>query len=363
MTPASSASTNSISARSPSGANAGASLNNLPRDNNALSRELDSSGATGESKNLIVNYIPTPVTDAELRQLFEQFGTLESARVIVDRHTLHPKGYGFVKFRREEDAQKAMLQMNGFEIHNKRLKVTPAMGPQNTAINNMTTRMEALQVASPGNPLAPASHPVQQVQQVQQVQPVQQVPQVLQYQQLPQMTQMQGLPQMQGLQYTMQAAGNGGYGMMQQPQQQQPHQQQPQQQQQQSQGPMQMQLVMSQPAGQPPGQGPWQATMQPQGQQQFHQGQALPPGTITQYVVVDANMNPVNMFQAPAAAMPAIPGGSAMPPPVFGQNGLPMFAPFRPLSPSSDPMFRDSCQFSLASSYSPQSNSMSWGAP
>lgn len=95
--------------------------------------------------NLIVNYVPTPVTDAELRQLFEQYGELESARVIVDRHTHHPKGYGFVKFKHEASAREAIEKMNGFEILNKRLKVTPAKGPQNAQINKVTQRMQAIQ--------------------------------------------------------------------------------------------------------------------------------------------------------------------------------------------------------------------------
>lgn len=80
--------------------------------------------------NLIVNYIPTPVTDAELRQMFEQFGEVTSARVILDRVTQQPKGYGFVKFSREEDSRRALQEMNGFSILNKRLKITPARGPQ-----------------------------------------------------------------------------------------------------------------------------------------------------------------------------------------------------------------------------------------
>jgi len=79
--------------------------------------------------NLIVNYVPTPVTDEELRALFAQFGPVVSARVIVDLHTKESKGYGFVKFEDVESAQKAMDNMNGFKIYTKRLKVTVARGP------------------------------------------------------------------------------------------------------------------------------------------------------------------------------------------------------------------------------------------
>jgi RNA recognition motif-containing protein len=84
--------------------------------------------------NLIVNYIPTPVTDAELGAIFSQHGELMSARVIVDRQTKHPKGYGFVKYRCPKQAAIAMVAMNGFEIHGKRLKVTAARGSQSESI-------------------------------------------------------------------------------------------------------------------------------------------------------------------------------------------------------------------------------------
>lgn len=86
-------------------------------------------GAGSDPRNLIINYIPTPVSEEELKQLFVQYGEVESARIILDRETGQPKGYGFVKFMNEDSAHEAIRKMNGFEIHNKRLKVTTARGP------------------------------------------------------------------------------------------------------------------------------------------------------------------------------------------------------------------------------------------
>ncbi|KEG12729.1 RNA-binding protein [Trypanosoma grayi] len=111
-----------------------------------------------DPRNLIVNYIPTPVTDAELRQLFEQFGVVESARVIVDRaNNNHPKGYGFVKFSSEMAARAAIEGMNGFQIYNKRLRVTPARGPQNAHTNNGNNKLTSLLQARMGSPHSPAA--------------------------------------------------------------------------------------------------------------------------------------------------------------------------------------------------------------
>lgn len=88
-------------------------------------------GVAPDPCNLIVNYIPTPVNDEKLRELFAPFGTVVSARVIVDRFSSHPKGYGFVKYSTKEAAKEAIRAMNGFRIGNKHLRVTQANGPQN----------------------------------------------------------------------------------------------------------------------------------------------------------------------------------------------------------------------------------------
>ena len=49
------------------------------------------------SKNLYVGNLSYAVTDAELNQLFSQFGKVDSARVITDRDTGRSKGFGFVE--------------------------------------------------------------------------------------------------------------------------------------------------------------------------------------------------------------------------------------------------------------------------
>mmetsp|Transcript_5994 Transcript_5994/g.6536 ORF Transcript_5994/g.6536 Transcript_5994/m.6536 type:complete len:223 (-) Transcript_5994:664-1332(-) len=123
-----------------------------------------------DPRNLIVNYIPTPVDDEELRQLFEQFGELESARVIIDRVSGVPKGYGFVKFKTEAAAREAILKMNGFEIKNKRLKVTTAKGPNATQMERQahaqqqSNRVSNHGQAPPPPPIAPPPPPPPQQQ-------------------------------------------------------------------------------------------------------------------------------------------------------------------------------------------------------
>lgn len=73
--------------------------------------------------NLFVFHLPITLDEKALRKLFEQFGRLEGVRVARDRETKKSKGYGFVKFRRMQDAIQAVMQMNGHTVENKHLKV------------------------------------------------------------------------------------------------------------------------------------------------------------------------------------------------------------------------------------------------
>lgn len=74
-------------------------------------------------KQLIVNFVSQSVSDDEFQRLFEQFGILSASRIIYDKHTHRSKGYGFVYFKRGEDAVEAIRSLNGFELHGKAIKV------------------------------------------------------------------------------------------------------------------------------------------------------------------------------------------------------------------------------------------------
>jgi hypothetical protein len=73
--------------------------------------------------NLFVFHLPITLDEKGLRRLFEQFGRVEGVRVARDKQTRKSKGYGFVKFRRMQDAIQAVMQMNGYTLENKHLKV------------------------------------------------------------------------------------------------------------------------------------------------------------------------------------------------------------------------------------------------
>jgi len=79
-------------------------------------------------RNLMVNYIPNSVTEDDLYELFSVHGPVVDVRIIRDRATQAPRGFGFVTFEKVESASAACEMMNGLHLRGKRLKVTPAVG-------------------------------------------------------------------------------------------------------------------------------------------------------------------------------------------------------------------------------------------
>ncbi|HEX4441294.1 MAG TPA: RNA-binding protein [Thermoanaerobaculia bacterium] len=64
--------------------------------------------------------------EEELRQLFSQYGTVESVAVITDRDTGRSKGFGFVEFNNDQEAQAAIAALNGKEMSGRSLTVSQA---------------------------------------------------------------------------------------------------------------------------------------------------------------------------------------------------------------------------------------------
>jgi len=78
-----------------------------------------------ENKTLYVGNLPFRTTRYELRELFQPFGKIHSARIVIDRATRKPRGYGFVEMD-SKGAIKAMNSLNGHSLAGRNLKVTEA---------------------------------------------------------------------------------------------------------------------------------------------------------------------------------------------------------------------------------------------
>ena len=74
---------------------------------------------------LYVGNLPYSTGDDELRQLFEQYGEVNSASVLMDRETGRSRGFGFVEMP-DENAQEAMTNLNGHNMGGRPLVVNEA---------------------------------------------------------------------------------------------------------------------------------------------------------------------------------------------------------------------------------------------
>ena len=76
--------------------------------------------------NIYVGNLSYEVNEEDLRQAFEPFGQISSARVITDRDTGRSKGFGFVEMPNDAEAQSAISDLNGKELQGRALKVNEA---------------------------------------------------------------------------------------------------------------------------------------------------------------------------------------------------------------------------------------------
>lgn len=75
-------------------------------------------------KKLYVGNLPWSVDNNKLKEVFSAAGPVESATVITDRETGRSKGFGFVDMETDDDAQKAIDQLDGSNVGGRTLKVS-----------------------------------------------------------------------------------------------------------------------------------------------------------------------------------------------------------------------------------------------
>jgi len=76
--------------------------------------------------NIFVAGLSYQINDADLKELFEEYGTISSAKIITDRDTGRSKGFGFVEMDDEAEAQRAIEELNDAEYDGRTLAVSVA---------------------------------------------------------------------------------------------------------------------------------------------------------------------------------------------------------------------------------------------
>jgi len=77
-----------------------------------------------DTTKLFISNLDWALTSEGLKEIFARWGEVVDAIVIKDKATGRSKGYGFVKFANEEDAQKALTESEGGEINDRPIRVS-----------------------------------------------------------------------------------------------------------------------------------------------------------------------------------------------------------------------------------------------
>ncbi len=75
---------------------------------------------------IYVGNLDLNLTEADLRSMFEPFGTLDSVALVTDRDTGRSRGFGFVEMGNNAEANAAMTSLNGKEVGGRALTVNEA---------------------------------------------------------------------------------------------------------------------------------------------------------------------------------------------------------------------------------------------
>ena len=76
--------------------------------------------------NIFVGNLDYKVDENDLREVFEEYGTVSSAKVITDKYSGRSKGFGFIEMDNEEEAHNALRELNGATLGNREIVVNKA---------------------------------------------------------------------------------------------------------------------------------------------------------------------------------------------------------------------------------------------
>lgn len=73
--------------------------------------------------NIFVGSLPFSIDEADLRESFEAYGTVNSVKIITDKFTQRSKGFGFVEMENDAEAEKAIQELNGASVEGRTIVV------------------------------------------------------------------------------------------------------------------------------------------------------------------------------------------------------------------------------------------------
>ncbi len=89
--------------------------------------------------NIYVGNVSYNSSEEDLGNLFSEYGTVTSVKIIINKHTGRSKGFGFVEMANEEEGDKAVEALDGHEVNGRNLRVDKAKEREEGETDNNDT--------------------------------------------------------------------------------------------------------------------------------------------------------------------------------------------------------------------------------
>jgi RNA recognition motif-containing protein len=82
---------------------------------------------------LLIRNLARSTTEAELREMFEAYGAVQSCNLVMDKQSGNSKGFGFVEMPRPGDSKAAIKALNGKDVAGSKIRVKKAEVKEDSA--------------------------------------------------------------------------------------------------------------------------------------------------------------------------------------------------------------------------------------
>ena len=86
--------------------------------------------------NIYVGNLHFDLNEDELKKVFEEYGAVNTVKIIIDKATGRSRGFGFVEMAKDSDAREAIENLNGAEIKGRKVNVNQAREKENNTGRN-----------------------------------------------------------------------------------------------------------------------------------------------------------------------------------------------------------------------------------
>ena len=82
--------------------------------------------------NIYVGNLPFNLGEEDLKEIFEEYGEVATTKIIADKFSGRSKGFGFVEMENDEEANKAIQELNNAEVSGRNIKVNESKPRENS---------------------------------------------------------------------------------------------------------------------------------------------------------------------------------------------------------------------------------------